>query len=108
MAETGTVLRLVGSPSRGGRIYRMVAAALDGAARTGARVEPFQVPDHVVGACTDCLPWECQDTLKCVYPDPALDSSAFSGAPTAGRSRVNTRRRKRRGPSGSNVAPAAS
>jgi multimeric flavodoxin WrbA len=73
MTETGNVLGLVGSPNRDGRTYQMVTAALDGAAKAGARVELIQVADHVVGACKDCLPWECKDTLKCVYPDPAFE-----------------------------------
>jgi NAD(P)H-dependent FMN reductase len=73
MAENRNVLGLVGSPNRDGRTYQMVAAALDGAAKAGARIELIQVADHVVGACTDCLPWECKDTLKCVYPDPAFE-----------------------------------
>ena len=73
MAETGNVLGLVGSPNRDGRTHQMVAAALDGAAKAGARVELIQVADYVVGACKDCLPWECKDTLKCVYPDPAFE-----------------------------------
>jgi NAD(P)H-dependent FMN reductase len=29
--------------------------------------------DHLVEACKDCLPWECKDTLKCAYPDPAFE-----------------------------------
>lgn len=73
MAEYGNVLGLVGSPNRDGRTYQMVTAALDGATKAGARVELIQVADHVVGACKDCLPWECKDTLKCIYPDPAFE-----------------------------------
>jgi multimeric flavodoxin WrbA len=73
MTDTGNVLGLVGSPNRDGRTYQVVTAALDGAAKAGARVELIQVADHVVGACKDCLPWECKDTLKCVYPDPAFE-----------------------------------
>jgi multimeric flavodoxin WrbA len=52
----------------------MVAAALEGAARAGAPVELIQMADHVVEACKDCLPWECKDTLKCAYPDPAFET----------------------------------
>jgi len=73
MTETGNILGLVGSPNRDGRTYQVVTAALDGAAKAGARVELIQVADHVVGACKDCLPWECKDTQKCVYPDPAFE-----------------------------------
>lgn len=73
MAEDGGILGLVGSPNRDGRTYQMVAAALDGAAKAGARVELIQGVDHVVAACRDCLPWECKDTLKCCYPDPAFE-----------------------------------
>ena len=73
MAGTGVVLGLVGSPNRDGRTYRMVTAALDGASRAGARVDLVQMADHVVEACKDCLPWECKDTLKCTYADPAFE-----------------------------------
>jgi len=73
MAGNGLVLGLVGSPNRDGRTYQMVKAALDGASSTGARVELVQMADHVVEACKDCLPWECKDTLKCAYADPAFE-----------------------------------
>jgi NAD(P)H-dependent FMN reductase len=73
MAGNGSVLGLVGSPNREGRTYRMVTAALEGAARAGAQVELVQMADHVVEACKDCLPWECKDTLKCAYPDAAFE-----------------------------------
>lgn len=73
MAESKGVLGLVGSPNRDGRTYRMVAAALEGAAAAGAAVELVQMADHVVEACKDCLPWKCKDSLKCTYPDPAFD-----------------------------------
>ncbi len=73
MAEDVSILGLVGSPNRAGRTYQMVAATLDGAAKVGARVELIQMADHVVGACKDCLPWECKDALKCCYPDPAFE-----------------------------------
>jgi NAD(P)H-dependent FMN reductase len=29
--------------------------------------------DHVVEACKDCLPWECKDSLKCAFADPAFE-----------------------------------
>jgi NAD(P)H-dependent FMN reductase len=51
----------------------MVKAALDGASSAGARVDLVQMADHVVEACKDCLPWECKDTLKCAYADPAFE-----------------------------------
>ena len=73
MASSGYVLGLVGSPNRDGRTYRMVAAALEGAAGAGAAVELVQMADHVVEACKDCLPWECKDTLKCAFTDPAFE-----------------------------------
>ncbi len=73
MVGRRSVLGLVGSPNRDGRSYRMVSAALEGAARAGAQVELVQMADHVVEACKDCLPWECQTALRCRYPDPAFD-----------------------------------
>ncbi len=73
MAEDVSILGLVGSPNRAGRTYQMVSATLDGAAKAGARVELIQMADHVVGACKDCLPWECKDTLECCFPDPAFE-----------------------------------
>jgi multimeric flavodoxin WrbA len=73
MAGNRSVLGLVGSPNREGRTYQMVSAALEAAAKAGASVELVQVADHVVDACKDCLPWECKDTLKCAYPDPAFE-----------------------------------
>ena len=73
MTGNANVLGLVGSPNRDGRTYRMVMAALEGASRAGAAVELVQMADHVVEACKDCLPWECMDTLKCAYPDPAFE-----------------------------------
>ena len=73
MASSGVVLGIVGSPNRDGRTYRMVAAALEGAAGAGAAVELVQMADHVVESCKDCLPWECKDTLKCAYSDPAFE-----------------------------------
>ena len=73
MSGNQSVLGLVGSPNRDGRTYRAVRAALDGAAKAGARVELVQMADHVVEACKDCLPWECKDTLKCAYPDASFE-----------------------------------
>jgi multimeric flavodoxin WrbA len=73
MGGDGVVLGLVGSPNRDGRTFRMVTAALEGASRAGATVELIQMADHVVEACKDCLPWECKDTLKCAYADPAFE-----------------------------------
>lgn len=73
MAGNGSVLGLAGSPNRDGRTFRMVTAALEGAAKAGATVELVQMADHVVEACKDCLPWECMTTLKCQYPDPAFE-----------------------------------
>jgi multimeric flavodoxin WrbA len=73
VAGNGSVLGLVGSPNREGRTFRMVTAALEGAAKAGAQVELVQMADHLVGACKDCLPWECMTTLKCKYDDPAFE-----------------------------------
>ena len=73
MTANASVLGLVGSPNRDGRTYRMVTAALEGASRAGAAVELVQMADHVVEACKDCLHWECKDTQKCSYPDPAFE-----------------------------------
>jgi len=73
MAQSGTVLGLVGSPNRDGRTFRMVAAALEGAAQAGAPVELIQMADHVADACRDCQPWTCKDSLACAFPDPAFE-----------------------------------
>jgi multimeric flavodoxin WrbA len=73
MAGNGSVLGLVGSPNRDGRTFKVVTAALEGAAKAGATVELVQMADHVVEACKDCMPWECMTTLECKYPDPAFD-----------------------------------
>jgi multimeric flavodoxin WrbA len=73
MAGAGVIVGLVGSPNRDGRTYRMVSAALTGAAQQGASVELIQMADHVVDACKDCVPWECQSNLKCSHPDPAFE-----------------------------------
>ena len=72
MSGNGSVLGLVGSPNRDGRTFRMVTAALEGAAKAGAKIELIHLVDHVVEACKDCLPWECMTTLQCKYPDPAF------------------------------------
>jgi multimeric flavodoxin WrbA len=71
MAENGNVLGLVGSPNRDGRTYQMVAAALDGAAKAGARVELIQVADYVVGACKDCLPGVQRHIEMCLPRPPS-------------------------------------
>jgi multimeric flavodoxin WrbA len=73
MANSKTVLGLVGSPNREGRTNSLVQAALDGAARAGASVEVIQMADHRVGPCQDCLPWICQTNLKCTYDDPGFE-----------------------------------
>jgi multimeric flavodoxin WrbA len=73
MTAHSTVLGLVGSPNREGRTFQLVTAALEGAAKAGASVELVQMADHVVQACQDCLPWECDTTLKCQHADPAFD-----------------------------------
>ena len=73
MTASGTVLGLVGSPDREGRTFHLVTAALEGAAKAGARVELVQMADHVVKPCQDCLAWECATKLKCQYADPAFD-----------------------------------
>jgi multimeric flavodoxin WrbA len=69
----GVVLGLVGSPNPKGRTNELVAAALDGAARAGAKTELVQMSEHVVTACKDCLPWLCMKNLKCTYDDPAFE-----------------------------------
>jgi len=69
MGSDGNVIGLVGSPNRAGRTNQLVAAALEGAARSGAATERIQLADHVVAACKDCLPWVCKDNLKCTYED---------------------------------------
>lgn len=73
MGSDGNVIGLVGSPNRGGRTNQLVAAALEGAARSGAATELIQLADHVVAACKDCLPWVCKDNLKCTYEDEAFE-----------------------------------
>jgi NAD(P)H-dependent FMN reductase len=72
MELNGKVLGLVGSPDGEGRTHRLVAAALEGAARTGAATELIQMADHAVAACRDCIPWVCNEQLKCTYEDEAF------------------------------------
>ena len=69
----GIVLGLVGSPNPKGKTNELVTAALEGAARSGARTELVQMSEHIVAACKDCLPWVCRKNLKCTYEDPAFE-----------------------------------
>lgn len=69
MGSDANVIGLVGSPNREGRTHQLVAAALEGAGRSGVATELIQMADHVVDACKDCLPWVCKDNLKCTYED---------------------------------------
>ena len=73
MSGNATVLGLVGSPNREGRTFRLVSAALEGAAKAGAEVELVQLADHVVAACKDCEPWTCMTELKCAYSDAGFE-----------------------------------
>lgn len=73
MSENKTVLGLVGSPNPEGRTNRLVSAALDSAAQTGAKVEKIQMSEHVVEACKDCLPWVCLANLKCSHKDEGFE-----------------------------------
>jgi multimeric flavodoxin WrbA len=73
MNDDKPILGLVGSPNKNGRTYQLVSAALDGAAKAGARVELVQMSDHVVAACRDCLPWVCLTNRKCTYEDEAFE-----------------------------------
>ena len=73
MSDNKPVLGLVGSPNKNGRTNQLVSAALDGAAKMGAKVELVQMSDYVVDACKDCLPWVCAKNKKCTYPDDGLD-----------------------------------
>ena len=77
MGLNANVIGLVGSPNRAGRTNRLVAAALEGAARSGAATELIQLADHVVAACKDCLPWVCKDNLKCTYEDEDFDNLSW-------------------------------
>jgi multimeric flavodoxin WrbA len=73
MVTNGNIIGLVGSPNREGRTNQLVAAALEGAARSGASTELIQMADHVVAACKDCMPWVCKENLKCTYEDQAFE-----------------------------------
>jgi len=73
MEAKRTVVGIVGSPNRDGRTNRVVAAALQGAARAGASTELIQMADHVVSACKDCMPWVCATVRKCSYEDASFD-----------------------------------
>ena len=67
------VLGLVCSPNREGRTFQMVGAALEGAAKAGARVELVQLADHRVAACRDCEPSTCAETFRCAYSDEGFE-----------------------------------
>jgi multimeric flavodoxin WrbA len=67
------VLGLVGSPNRDGRTFHVVSAALEGAARAGAKVELVQLADYRVAACKDCVSSTCADTQKCAFSDTGLE-----------------------------------
>jgi multimeric flavodoxin WrbA len=73
MESSPTVIGIVGSPNRDGRTYRLVSAALRGAAQAGVTTEVIQLADHVVLACRDCLPWVCASNRKCSYEDGAFE-----------------------------------
>jgi NAD(P)H-dependent FMN reductase len=73
MGEKGNIVGFVGSPNRDGRTNQLVSAALDGAAKTGAKTELIQMADHVVDTCKDCIPWICRENLKCTYEDEAFE-----------------------------------
>ena len=73
MPDNASVLGVVGSPNREGRTFRMVSAALEGAAKAGAQVELVQLADYAVAACKDCEPWTCMDALKCAYSDAGFE-----------------------------------
>jgi multimeric flavodoxin WrbA len=73
MKSRSTVIGIVGSPNRDGRTYKLVTAALRGAAQAGAATELIQLADHVVSACKDCLPWVCASNKKCSYEDSAFE-----------------------------------
>jgi multimeric flavodoxin WrbA len=68
-----TVLGLVGSPNKAGRTNELVTSALAGAIRAGVATELIQMSDHVVKACRDCLPWQCNKNLKCTYKDEGFE-----------------------------------
>ena len=73
MVTNKKIVGLVGSPNRDGLTNKLVAAALEGAAREGAATELIQMSDQVVAACKDCLPWVCKDNLKCTYEDGGFE-----------------------------------
>ena len=73
MSKEKVILGLVGSPNPAGRTHQLVTAALEGAARAGATVEKVQMSEQVVEACRDCLPWVCQENLKCSFKDAHFD-----------------------------------
>lgn len=68
-----TVLGLVGSPNREGLTYRLISAALEGAARAGTGTELVQIAEHRPAACEDCLPWVCSSRGKCSFEDAAFE-----------------------------------
>src|SRR3989304_8558920 len=74
MSDNKPVLGLVGSPNKHVRTNQLFGAALDGAAKAGAKVELVQMSDYVVDACKDCLPWVCVNNLKCTYKDEGLEA----------------------------------
>src|SRR5271157_5241797 len=73
METKPTVIGIVGSPNRDGRTYKLVSAALRGAAQAGVGIELIQLADHVVSACRDCVPWVCASNKKCSYEDAAFE-----------------------------------
>ncbi len=73
METRPTVIGIVGSPNRDGRTYKLVTAALRGAAQAGVATELIQLSEHVVSACKDCLPWVCASNKKCSYEDSAFE-----------------------------------
>ena len=73
MESSSSVIGIVGSPNRDGRTYKLVTAALRGAAQAGVDTELIHLADHVVSACKDCLPWVCASNRKCSYEDPAFE-----------------------------------
>ena len=73
MGGNKIVLGIVGSPNPQGRTHQLVMAALKGAAEAGATTELIQLSENVVDACKDCLPWVCDENLKCTYEDEAFE-----------------------------------
>jgi len=74
MSEKKPVLGLVGSPNHEGRTAQLVNTVLDGAVGAGAKTELVQMSDFVVEACRDCVPWVCNQNLKCTYDDNNFES----------------------------------